>query len=243
MRNLVVSGAVFAVIVTAVVVGIVSQRRARTALQAEAAQLRRSNAALVAARQENVRQKAELAVDDSPAREGVAVSQGETGPAAAEHRDPTQGMVKVELFQPAGHATPAAAFETMVWAALQGRDDVLADTLTMSAAARTKLVELLSRMEPATRKKVSTPEAVPALLLAEEILRKALSLHISGVEMAGDDGATLTARMTSRTGQTSTSRFTLRRVEGRWRIALEDGMIDAMIRSLGQPNPPEPGRP
>jgi hypothetical protein len=244
MRNTFVRVALFALVVAATIVGVVIQRRIRARLHEEANDLRRSNAAMASAREE-IRQPIEIsssAVSEQPSPAGAAASDN-APPATVVNRDPTAGMVNVEQLDFAGQSTPAAAFQTLHWAALHGRDDVLAETLAVSDSARAKLGELRSRMEATTRQKFPTPESIPALLLAEEVLRKALSFQISNVEHSGGDVATLTVRTTSRTGLTSTSRFTMRQVNGKWCCALEDELIDAMIRSLGRADAPEPERP
>jgi hypothetical protein len=238
MKKHLLTTSLFTVVVAAAAVAVVFQRQARAELRAEADELRRSNAALAGVRTENERLKAPTPPPPSP----TAPSQAELAPVAtpapaAENRDPTQGMVAAEHLRDAGHATADTAFQTLVWAALKGHDEVLAGSLSMSEASRAKLSAVLARMDATLRKKYPQPASIPAQLLAEEILEKTLQLHIGKVEPTADDAATITTRITTRTGRVRSQPFAMRRVDGKWTLALGDQMIDSMIQSLSRPRP------
>lgn len=77
--------------------------------------------------------------------------------ALASNRDPARGLTRLEHFQDVGQATPAAAFQTLVWAALKGDEAALARLSTISPAARTKADGLIARL-PENSRAQWTPE-------------------------------------------------------------------------------------
>lgn len=243
MKSRIIPFTLFAAVILSSVLAIAAQRRARAALQNEAAELRRDTAALAHIREDNRRLVAEAArVAATPVAAPAATA--ETAPAptapatAAENRDPTQGMVAAEHLQSVGHATPAAAFQTMVWAALNGQNETLNACFSMSDAARAKLAGVLARLDQKTREKFTVPESIPAMLLAEEMLKKVLRLHITGIDTASEDAATAHTKITTRVGRINSQSFPMRRVNGRWTVALDDQMVDSMIRSLSRKEQP-----
>jgi hypothetical protein len=240
MKNRVIMSALFAAVALASVLAIVSQRRSRAVLETEAADLRRQSARLAQEQVDSQRLAAQVAREVPAPVAPVAPVATPTAPAAAptpENRDPSQGMVATEHLRSVGHATPGDAFQTMVWAALQGQDELLAGSFSLTDGARAKLEALLVRMDANTRKKFTVPESVPALLLTGEMLKKILRLQIVGVDATAADTATVHTKVTTRVGRLSSQSFPMRYVNGKWTLALEDKMIDSMIESLSRPRP------
>lgn len=238
MKSLCFKSALFGLVLVAAVGAIVTQRQARAALEREGDALRRRNAELASVRAENQRRVAEAAQPPPAPLPATPAPAAIAAPApAAEQRDPTQGMVATEHLRAAGHATPAAAFQTIVWAALHGDDALLTGSFSMSESARGKLAALLAGLDAGARKKFLTPESIPAMLLAEEMLKKILQLHIAHVEATGDDTAKLQAKITTRVGRVASQTFPMRRVDGKWTLALDDQMVDSTIKGLAEKRP------
>ena len=82
--------------------------------------------------------------------------------ALATNRDPQKGLTRLEHFQNLGQATPDAAFQTLVWAALKGDDAVLAQVSTISAPARTKAEAMIAGLPEGARGQW-TPEKFAAM--------------------------------------------------------------------------------
>lgn len=82
--------------------------------------------------------------------------------ALATNRDPKTGLTRLERFQNTGQATPAAAFQTLVWAAMKGDEAMLAQVGTISAAARTKAEALIAGLPEGGRAQW-TPEKIAAM--------------------------------------------------------------------------------
>ncbi|MEO5960947.1 MAG: hypothetical protein ABIR80_17715 [Opitutaceae bacterium] len=240
MKNLVITSALFAVVAIASILAIASQRRSRAALETEAADLRRQTARLVQEQVESQRLATQIAREVPAPVASAAPVATSTAPAVTptvENRDPSQGMVATEHLRAVGHATPGDAFQTLVWAALNGQDELLAGSFSLSDGARAKLETLLAGMDANARKKFTVPESVPALLLAREILKKTLRLQIVSVDATADDTATVHTKITTRVGRLSSQSFPMRRVNGKWTFAAEDKMIDSMIESLSRQRP------
>jgi hypothetical protein len=82
------------------------------------------------------------------------------------NRDPEKGLMRLEHFQDKGAATPAAAFQTFVWAAMKGEDATLAGMITMDSAAREKGMAVVAALPEETRANYATPEKLAALFFA-----------------------------------------------------------------------------
>lgn len=155
---------------------------------------------------------------------------------AANH-DPKRGLVRLENFENVGQATPGAAFQTLVWAALKGDDATLARLLLLSPPARSTAEELIATLPEETRQRW-TPEKLAALAMTgvvtdvsaaaitEEVLQDAqhatLGLRIPGVEAAK-------------------SKLNFQRgVEG-WQAVVPPAQIEALRRRMGS-MPVSPGK-
>jgi hypothetical protein len=87
--------------------------------------------------------------------------------ALAANRDPEHGLTRLEYFRDVGQATPAAAFQTAIWAALQGQDERLAGLIMLSRAAGDAAAALLASLPEADRARYPTPEKIAALFFAD----------------------------------------------------------------------------
>jgi hypothetical protein len=142
------------------------------------------------------------------------------------NRDPQKGPVRVEHFQNVGQATPAAAFQTMIWALAKHEDSALWSLLHISPVGREKL-------DTISTKAASTPEKLLGMLLALDLLKN------DGFEIgaASDPDAsgqvTLTIRR-ARSGRTNLldKKLPVRPGASGWQLAITDAMIDAMPSSL-----------
>jgi hypothetical protein len=74
--------------------------------------------------------------------------------------------MRLEHFQNKGQATPAAAFQTFVWAAMKGEDATLAGMIALDHAAREKGTAVVAALPEETRTKYPTPEKLAALFFA-----------------------------------------------------------------------------
>jgi hypothetical protein len=98
----------------------------------------------------------------------------------AGNRDPEQGLTRLEYFRNMGRATPGAAFQTVVWAALKGDDATLGSALAISDHARAEAGKLIATLPENIRAQYPTPDRLMALFVAGAILEHATAAQIVG---------------------------------------------------------------
>jgi hypothetical protein len=151
------------------------------------------------------------------------------------NRDPEKGMTRGEYFQNIGRATPSAAFQTLVWAALNGDDATLAATLSVTSADRSDAEELLARLSADERAKYPTAESLAAIMMTGEIVKVAAA-QVLGYEMTDAQHAILSFR-TSESDKDETLPMELG--VGGWQAVVPAKAIKALKKRMNQ-LPPEP---
>ncbi|MEO5960419.1 MAG: hypothetical protein ABIZ49_01635, partial [Opitutaceae bacterium] len=150
--------------------------------------------------------------------------------ALATNRDPEKGFVRAEFAGNAGHATPGAAMQTLVWSALKGDDEAMARTVALSGAVREKAEALLARLPEEARPKYPTPEKLAGLFFARMILKELEAFQIAGVTMNDPQHATVRLRFP---GQTKEPALPFERSETGWRVTIVEKQIDLIEAQLG----------
>jgi hypothetical protein len=151
-----------------------------------------TNASAAAQPAESAKLRAEIAALEKRAEEHFA-SQSEATDAPATNRDPEKGMTRLEYFRNAGQATPAAAFQTLVWAAMKGNDRAMAQTIGVADGARQEVQELIATLPESEREKYSTPESVIALFLAKAMVLVS-AIQVVDTTQTDASNATITVR-------------------------------------------------
>jgi hypothetical protein len=149
--------------------------------------------------------------------------------ALAANRDPDKGFVRAEFAANVGHATPGAAMQTLVWAALKGDDEAMARTVALSGAVREKAEALLARLPEEARAKYSPPEKLAGLFFARMILKEVEAFQITGVTMNDAQHATVRLRFP---GQTKEPALPFERSETGWRVTIVAKQIDLIEAQL-----------
>jgi hypothetical protein len=132
----------------------------------DAAAARQVHAELLRARAEVTR----LAESAEAKHQQKLIQSAAAAEALANNRDPTQGLMRLEYFQEVGQATPSAAFQTLIWAAVKGDDDRVAGLLTVTGAARAQAQAIIAALPEAMRATYPTPEKLAGLALANIVL-------------------------------------------------------------------------
>ena len=138
------------------------------------------------------------------------------------NQDPEKGPVRVAHFRKVGQATPASAFQTMIWALVNDDSGALTSLLQLSPAGREKLQAIAKQTE-------RTPEKLLGMLLALQFLKED-GFEIGNASDPDPSGqVTLTVRR-ARAGRTNLSdkKLPLRRGPGGWQLPITDAMIDAI---------------
>ena len=158
----------------------------------------------------------------------LVVEQRTTPSVITENSALRNSMTRVEDFKNAGRATPEAAFQTLIWAAIKGDDDELAATLMLTDSAREKADEWRMALPAEIRQKYATVEKLPGLFLTEEIVRKAASAQILESIEHSPDRVTLRVKTSTLGGGTGVSEFLLTRGDRGWGIEIPEDMIAGM---------------
>lgn len=153
------------------------------------------------------------------------------------NRDPEKGMTRGEYFQNVGRATPSAALQTLVWAALNGDDATLAATLSVTSADRSDAEELLARLSVDERAKYPTAESLVAIMMTGEIVKVAAA-QVLGYEMTDAQHAIVSIR-TSESDKDETLPMELG--AGGWQVVVPAKAIKALKKRMNQlPAEPAP---
>ncbi len=173
--------------------------------------------------------RAELASLETKAA-GSAADASAT-PSIEANRDPTKAMTRLEFLADAGRATPEAAFQTLIWAAMKGREPELAACVALNPAARAKAENLLATLSPDARAKYGTPEQLVGLVFSHGVL-EATAVQFVATSIAADgDHATVTIRLRANSRENETKIPMTRSADG-WSMAVAEKQIDVIRRGL-----------
>lgn len=160
------------------------------------------------------------------------------------NRDPEKGAVRVEHFRNVGQATPAAAFQTLIWALVRDDGTALPALLGISAAGREKLHAMVARMPAEKQASFRPPEKVVGMLLALELLEEdGFQIgEASEPDKAGQ--AKLTVRR-ARSGRRNLpeKKLPFQRGPGGWQFQITDATMETVPKAIEQASmyvPPKP---
>lgn len=97
---------------------------------------------------------------------------------AAMNRDDHPRMVKVEDLRNCGRATPADAFQTLIWAAFTGHDDEVAATIVLAEGDREIVKAWRAALPDEAQSHYPVIEKLPGIFLSAELLRRATAVQI-----------------------------------------------------------------
>lgn len=134
----------------------------------------------------------------------------------------------------AGRATPAAAIETLLWAAMGGDLDALAQTLVLDDAAKAKANALLNSLPASSRSEYATPERFVALFTAKDLPNGAMQLVSETKQPSGE--VMMRVRLFQPDGSTRSTTVLARQTGGEWRLAVPLSAIDKYAAVLQGPS-------
>ncbi|HEY4245615.1 MAG TPA: hypothetical protein VGM64_02100 [Lacunisphaera sp.] len=157
-----------------------------------------------------------------------------------------RGPVPASLWKNAGQTTPAAAFETLLWASAGGDLDSLARVLDLDSVTRVEATEVLDRLPSAMRQEIGTPERLVALMTAKDAPMGSAEI-LSAYEEGGTKDAShapiltrLNARVVDTEGNAKELLLNLRANTGTWRLVVPDAAIEKYAALLQNPVTPPP---
>jgi hypothetical protein len=140
-------------------------------------------------------------------------------------------LIPVNEWKNAGKATPAATFETVLWAASGGDVDTIASAVEFTGTAREKAQALLDRLPAATRAQYGSPEKLVALMLAKDA-DKVSGLQVLGQKEISPDTMGMRVRFGNELGQAKESSLVMHRSNDGWKLLLTDDPVDKWAKQL-----------
>jgi len=122
-----------------------------------------------------------------------------------------------QTWRNAGRNTPAASFETTLWAAAGGDVDALAAGLLLSDP--TQVRALLAELPPEERAKYTTPERLIATLMAKDVTAHSIQV-LDQVTGSNPDNVDLTVRLNSSGGAEKQVTFNTYHVPDGWKLVV-----------------------
>jgi len=164
------------------------------------------------------------------AKAGRSPADASATPSIEANRDPTKALTRPDFLSNVGRATPEAAFQTLIWAAMKGREPELAACVSLDQAARAKAESLLSGLSSEARAKYGTPEQLVGLVFSHGVLEStAVQFATSSVD--GVDQATLTLRARANSREKEMKIPMVRSPDG-WSMVVGENQIDVIRRGL-----------
>lgn len=148
------------------------------------------------------------------------------------NRDPRQAPMRLEYFQDRGQATPGAAFESLVCAALRGDQPALAKYFTLPAETRRKAEALIARLPEATRGEW-TPEKLATLWLTGAFVEMS-AVQLTGETIVDSEQAVVMFR---RPGANDSERAKLKFTPAGWKVVISSNAMDHLEKKLAAPRP------
>jgi hypothetical protein len=155
-------------------------------------------------------------------------------------RSLTDGTLSAAEWRNAGAANPAAAFESVLWAAAHGEVGALADRLAFETGAEAKASAIFAQLPDALQRELGSPAQMIAVLTAKDVPLG--SAQITGeVPSAGE--TKIVTQLTSTDGKQKSAEFRLRNANGTWQLVVSDDVVDRCAIFLGAPvAAPAPGK-
>lgn len=194
------------------------------------AQVQRSDAEAVRAIEVDLTQaRREIAELEQRAKDASA-NKAARPVAVDANRDPEKALTRLEHFQNVGQATPPAAFQTMVWAAMKGDDIALQNLCYLDDATRQKAQALLAGLPESAREKYPNPQSLVALAVAGELMRGSV-LKIAGYTAMDSSSVLLTVNSGP---EGKEAKLPMRQSGDRWQFVVPEKAVDAIRRKMAE---------
>jgi len=220
------------------IAGLRAQARERARLQAEHQRLTSTQpapgerATLLADRAAVTQLRSELDALRRRASESATGRRTE-GPAQPQSTPPLTGnIIAYKLWKNLGAASPAAAFETALWASAGGDIDALAGLLALDPAARAEAAALFAQLPANLRSEFVSPERLVAVLTAKDVPLG--SATILGQYPSPTD-TKVSAQIFDAEGNQKISLFSLRLEGDRWQLVVPGNAVKRYAAWLQAP--------
>jgi hypothetical protein len=167
------------------------------------------------------------------ASESAAVLRAERPEQAPPIPPLTGNVLAHRLWQNRGAATPAAAFETALWASAGGNVDALTGLLTLDPEARTEATALFAQLPEKLREEFVSPERLVAVLTAKDVPLG--SATILGQYPSSAD-IKVAAQIFDADGKQKVSLFSLHNTGGGWQLVVPGNAVKRYAAWLHAPS-------
>ncbi len=140
-------------------------------------------------------------------------------------------LMPTSAIKNAGKGTPEATAETLMWAAVGGEIETLAQALTFPPSARAKADAWFAGLSDATRKEYGSPEKLIALMIAKDA-DKLGGMQILGQRAISADDVGVRMRFSDVQGNIKDDNFLLHRSSDGWRLVLPDSAVEKFARQV-----------
>ena len=137
----------------------------------------------------------------------------------------TNSVLAPSEWKRAGAATPAATFETSLWAAANGEIETLAGLLLLEGDARAKAEAMLSKVSPEIHAQYASPERLIALFTAKDVPPGGAQI-IESKSPPGTERRTLGVRLVSADGGSRITGFSLRLQGAEWKLVVPPKAVE-----------------
>lgn len=139
-------------------------------------------------------------------------------------------MVPVNQWKNAGKASPEAASETALWAAVGGDVDLLAGSLAFTESSRAKADAWFAGLSEGVKQQYGSPEKVIALMIARDAAALTGMQVLARKEVTADDVG-LRIRLEA-DGRSKDDTFLMHRAADGWKMMLPDQAVESFARKL-----------
>jgi hypothetical protein len=136
-----------------------------------------------------------------------------------------------EALKNAGRSTPEAATETVLWAAVGGDVESLANSMVLTPTARDKADAWFAGLSESTRQQYGSPEKIIALMIAKDAAGL-VGMQVLGQKEVAPDNVGVRIRFGSADGKTKDDSLLMRRVNDGWRLVMPDTAVEKFARQL-----------
>ena len=163
----------------------------------------------------------------------LARAQARSGPkeVAAPPLSILNEMVPSAQWKNAGQATPAATFETALWAAAAGDVEALARLLSIDPVVRVEAIKLMQKLPESLRHEYTTPEQVIALFSARDVPADGAA-QVLDPGTIGPAGTRLVAVVRGADNSRRQAHLTLKQEGAEWRFVVPVSAVERYAASI-----------
>lgn len=147
----------------------------------------------------------------------------------------TDGPVPARLWKKAGQSTPAAAFETALWAGAGGNVESLAGLLVFDPVAESKANAIFAALPQVMQQELVTSDRLIALLVAKDVPLGSAEILTQATPADPSDDTKLAVKLVDAEGKSKEVHLSLRATDGGWRFVVPPDAVEKYAAQLRAP--------